>query len=381
VATLSWHTKSWSSFPSQSPIQRGWLCGEESKLTADQRRQVSIPYPAGMALWPAYGNRDPEAPESQSPIQRGWLCGRASIPPCRPRTRRLNPLSSGDGFVAGFVLSGRDHKALVSIPYPAGMALWLPARTRCFPDVRHVSQSPIQRGWLCGGVFRMFGISESKSLNPLSSGDGFVAPTGILFLQRAKQVVSIPYPAGMALWRPRKRHAGRRARRPSQSPIQRGWLCGPSLNLSREVFLMKSQSPIQRGWLCGPHGAGSRASGGGSQSPIQRGWLCGQGRMPMPQTSPPASQSPIQRGWLCGQRAIDTCGVVRGGLNPLSSGDGFVANEQNTSRRPTHQRLNPLSSGDGFVATALQATHTQLEGLNPLSSGDGFVACRRRSGF
>jgi len=60
-------------------------------------------------------------------------------------------------------------------------------------------------------------------------------------------------------------------------------------------------------------------------------------------------------------------------LNPLSSGDGFVAY---TVAQGDYlwKRLNPLSSGDGFAASVVSADEPIPTSLNPLSSGDGFVA-------
>jgi len=160
---------------SQSPIQRGWLCGLRAGTDACfGMANVSIPYPAGMALWPtaptpipwwaALGlnplssgdgfvavlrlTRHPAEEVSQSPIQRGWLCG-------------------------GWRYYDAREPILVSIPYPAGMALWHAARDTAARDAE--SQSPIQRGWLCG-------TPPATPTPPVTS-------------------VSIPYPAGMALWR------------------------------------------------------------------------------------------------------------------------------------------------------------------------------------
>ena len=163
---------------SQSPIQRGWLCGLRAGTDACfGMANVSIPYPAGMALWPT------------APTPIPWWAALG-----------LNPLSSGDGFVA--VLRLTRHPA------------------------EEVSQSPIQRGWLCGG-WRYYDARE-----PI--------------------LVSIPYPAGMALWHAARDTAARDAE--SQSPIQRGGLCGTPPARSprrRPRRSRRSQSPIQRGWLCG----------------------------------------------------------------------------------------------------------------------------------
>ena len=145
---------------------------------ADRAPDVSIPYPAGMALWPdSYCPGVTTKPWSQSPIQRGWLCGYPrGLGVFRMFGMCLNPLSSGDGFVAVFSGCSASARARVSIPYPAGMALW-PRLGSCFCSVQSKwSQSPIQRGWLCGdqGSGTPGGAQEGR-LNPLSSGDGFVA--------------------------------------------------------------------------------------------------------------------------------------------------------------------------------------------------------------
>jgi len=134
---------------------------------------VSIPYPAGMALWlVALVVTGGLVALSQSPIQRGWLCGSHIQKPEEQAPIRLNPLSSGDGFVA-YLAASVGHLIFVSIPYPAGMALWLGIKNDAVK--RGIwSQSPIQRGWLCGHSQRN--------------------------LAQRKSCVSIPYPAGMALW-------------------------------------------------------------------------------------------------------------------------------------------------------------------------------------
>jgi len=171
---------------------------------------VSIPYPAGMALWPFRGcfTTTQLLDESQSPIQRGWLCGGGGGNEMEKVKRQcLNPLSSGDGFVARTPWTYRERRIL------------------------RESQSPIQRGWPCGQPGEWTELRMPK--------------------------VSIPYPAGMALW-----HNGLGDRYEdlamSQSPIQRGWLCGIGQEEKVWEFPWSSQSPIQRGWLCGPRGGGPR---------------------------------------------------------------------------------------------------------------------------
>jgi len=132
-----------------------------------------------MALWPVPPTAVPPAtvPPSQSPIQRGWLCGRRTPVPKRTGVRRsLNPLSSGDGFVAVTgKLTGREWEPCLN---PLSSGDGFVARRQ-------------------SGSCRCHG---RRRLNPLSSGDGFVANVFHWRWKMSRAKVSIPYPAGMALW-------------------------------------------------------------------------------------------------------------------------------------------------------------------------------------
>jgi len=239
---------------SQSPIQRGWLCGGRARGGAEGWSRVSIPYPAGMALWRSrsrrlsmgscaslnplssgdgfvailtvrtvFSHREvslnplssgdgfvallpsggwPWPRSSQSPIQRGWLCGLGGMRSQAGRSSRcLNPLSSGDGFVARHLTWEVSHEAGLN-PLSSGDGF--------------VALTP--------GRFEM---RKSESLNPLSSGDGLVACSGSLCLSGSSSLVSIPYPAGMALWPGGRVGTRRRRPRPVSIPYPAGmalWL-------------------------------------------------------------------------------------------------------------------------------------------------------------
>ncbi len=138
---------------------------------------------------------------SQSPIQRGWLCGRpADQGTGHPCPDGLNPLSSGDGFVAPDLREPVEGDGKVSIPYPAGMALWHapPGRDRDAAGTRVSIPYPAGMALWPGCPARWRELSDC--LNPLSSGDGFVASTALRRRECQHGRVSIPYPAGMALW-------------------------------------------------------------------------------------------------------------------------------------------------------------------------------------
>ena len=162
---------------SQSPIQRGWLCGTANRGTANGSALSQSPIQRGWLCGPADKTDDgvvqPWA--SQSPIQRGWLCGSTS-----PVFMCLGLAGVSIPYPAGMALwrvradGNWRWCRWVSIPYPAGMALW-PSPKRC-PRRSRRSQSPIQRGWLCGVQAAVAMCTASPvCLNPLSSGDGFVA--------------------------------------------------------------------------------------------------------------------------------------------------------------------------------------------------------------
>ena len=89
---------------------------------------VSIPYPAGMALWPALGGDESVQAREVAvsiPYPAGMALWQSTIVASLHQTYScLNPLSSGDGFVAGLARRRRRSSSSVSIPYPAGMALW-----------------------------------------------------------------------------------------------------------------------------------------------------------------------------------------------------------------------------------------------------------------
>jgi len=172
------------------------------KTTTTGKGKVSIPYPAGMALW-----------QNKASAATGSL-SRVSIP--YPAGMALWPVHRH--------WSCRRRCPWVSIPYPAGMALWLPPlgnSIRCYKPV----SIPYPAGmalWPVAGVrVRCHGMG----LNPLSSGDGFVASRLSLHFVLSFGSVSIPYPAGMALW-PWLAALVKAGWKWSQSPIQRGWLCG-----------------------------------------------------------------------------------------------------------------------------------------------------------
>jgi len=237
---------------SQSPIQRGWLCGLGLLVaTAVWPRRSQSPIQRGW-LCGALAREVFLAPrrKSQSPIQRGWLCGAQGAGWPAGKAAGLNPLSSGDGFVArpcprqtpwtiravsqspiqrgwlcgdGWDLVFAQARQVVSIPYPAGMALWptgwagWKARPTGF-SIPYPAGMALWRHLPWGGV-----------------QGGFVSipyPAGMALWPGAlwpcswprPRPVSIPYPAGMALWPPHRHRARRRV--VSQSPIQRGWLCG-----------------------------------------------------------------------------------------------------------------------------------------------------------
>ena len=186
---------------------------------------VSIPYPAGMALWLPTIQPTAKAPPSLNPLSSGdgFVAVQASAQEQRDAFR-LNPLSSGDGFVAKWNPPMPVTKITeVSIPYPAGMALWL------------------RGAW----------AQTSKtflSLNPLSSGDGFVA-LDRAFIGDMRGTVSIPYPAGMALWLGYSDHqAGCIC---VSIPYPAGMALWPATSTATPKPTALSQSPIQRGWLCG----------------------------------------------------------------------------------------------------------------------------------
>ena len=88
----------------------------------------------------------------------------------------------------------------VSIPYPAGMALWPDDGT--IKELRDQVSIPYPAGmalWL-NVLLGVTGRELETSLNPLSSGDGFVALQATHTQLEGEHTVSIPYPAGMALW-------------------------------------------------------------------------------------------------------------------------------------------------------------------------------------
>ena len=192
-------TSSWSS---QSPIQRGWLCGlhEDAAHTGGclgSQSPIQRGWLCGTGAWPS--TLTGSARKSQSPIQRGWLCGGAHIEGC-------------------------NEPPQVSIPYPAGMALWQACSNLQSMELIRLNPLSSGDGFVAFLTVRTVFLTGYRSLNPLSSGDGFVA-CGLHAHRDAHDPVSIPYPAGMALWRVPTEGLYRPAVR-SQSPIQRGWLCG-----------------------------------------------------------------------------------------------------------------------------------------------------------
>ena len=294
---------------SQSPIQRGWLCGTANRGTANGSALSQSPIQRGWLCGPADKTDDgvvqPWA--SQSPIQRGWLCGSTS------------PVFMCLGLAG------------VSIPYPAGMALWL-HKPRVHVPRPSRSLNPLSSGdgFVARPSRRQLALVP-LGLNPLSSGDGFVAEPKTLPAEEPQ--VSIPYPAGMALWRPGRCGHVHRQPRVSQSPIQRGWLCGWKRRYGRCKNLVTVSIPYPAGmalWLPGKAGRGQEGRG---LNPLSSGDGFVARRPPIP--GPPGLVSiPYPAGmalWLPGKAGR---GQEGRGLNPLSSGDGFVAKEEKRNKPP-----------------------------------------------